>query len=83
MTVTVTRRLTLDAVLKMATAEAQKHADAVPADRKANSELSQAIDATWALIRGRLGSAEAAALDGLIAKVVGKPSIAKQASLEK
>lgn len=79
---TVTRRLTLDAVLKMATAAAQKHADASPNDRKASSELSQAIAATWELVRGRLGSSEAAALDGLIAKIVGKPGLAKQASLE-
>lgn len=79
---TVTRRLTLDAVLKMATAAAQKHADASPNDRKANSELSQAIAATWELVRERLGSSEAAALDGLIARIVGKPSLAKQASHE-
>jgi hypothetical protein len=52
MTVTVTRRLTLDAVLKMATAAAQKHADAAPDDRKANAELSQAIAETWELVRG-------------------------------
>ena len=56
MTATVTCRLTLDSVLKMATAAAQKHADALPDDRKANSELSQAVAATWELIRGRLGS---------------------------
>ena len=78
MTVTVTRRQTLDAVLKMATAAAQKHAEALPDDRKANAELSQAIAETWELVRGRLGSAEAAALDGLIAKVVGKPRRAKE-----
>ena len=77
MTVTVTRRLTLDAVLKMATAAAQKHADASPDDRKANAELSQAIAATWELARERMGSAEAAVLDGLIAKIVDKPRLAK------
>ncbi len=65
-----TRRLTVDAVLKMATAAAQKHVDAVPSDPKANADLKDAIAATWDLVKGRLGSAEAAALDALIAKAV-------------
>ncbi len=79
---TVTSRLTLDAVLKMATAAAQKHADASSTDRKANADLNQAIAATWELVKGRLGSAETSALNGLITKIVGTPSKAKQTSRE-
>ncbi len=71
---TTTRRLTVDAVLKMATAAAQKHVDAYPGDRKANADLSAAIAATWELVKGRLGTSESAALDGLITKLVGSPS---------
>ena len=55
---TTTRRLTVDAVLKMATAAAQKHVDASPGDRKANADLKAAIAATWELVKGRLGSSE-------------------------
>lgn len=79
---TVTRRLTVDAVLKMATAAAQKHADASPTDPKANAVLSQAIAATWEMVKGRLGASESAALDQLITKIVGKPSRVKPASLD-
>jgi len=68
-----TRRLTVDAVLKMATAAAQKHVDASPGNRKANADLSAAIAAAWELVKGRLGSSESAALDGLITKLVGSP----------
>ncbi len=71
---TTTRRLTVDAVLKMATAAAQKHVDASLGDRKANADLSAAIAATWELVKGRLGSSESAALDGLITKLVGSPN---------
>lgn len=67
---TTTRRLTVDAVLKMATAAAQKHADALPSDPKAHADLKKAIAATWEVVKGRLGSSEAAALDALIAKSV-------------
>ena len=80
----VTRLPGLDAVIKMATATAQKHADASPNDLEANSELREAIAVTWGLVKGRLrsGSPEAAELDGFIAKLVGKPGVAKQADLE-
>lgn len=69
---TTTRRLTVDAVLKMATTAAQKHVDASPGDGKANADLSAAIAATWELVKGRLGSSESAALDGLITKLIGR-----------
>lgn len=68
---TTTRRLTVDAVLKMAAAAAQKHVDAPAGDRKANADLSAAIAATWELVKGRLGASESAALDALITKLVG------------
>jgi len=76
----LTRRPGLDAVIKMATATAQKHADASPNDLDTNSEMREAIASTWGLVKGRLGSGspEAADLDGLIAKLVGKPSMAQQ-----
>jgi hypothetical protein len=75
-----TRRLTVDAVLKMATAAAQKHVDASPGDRKANADMSAAIAATWELVKGRLGSSESANLDGLITKLVGSPNRARPES---
>ncbi len=75
-----TRRLTVDAVLKMATAAAQKHVDASPGDRKANADMSAAIAATWELVKGRLGSSESAALDGLITKLVSSPNQARPES---
>lgn len=78
----VIRRLTVDAVLKMATAAAQKHAGASPTDQKANAVLSEAIAATWELVRGRLGSTDSATLDALITKIVGKPSRVNPASLD-
>lgn len=68
---TTTRRLTVEAALKMATAAAQKHVDASPDDQKANADLSAAIAATWELVKGRLGSSELAALDALITNLVG------------
>jgi len=52
---TTTRRLTVDAVLKMSTAAAQKHVDASPGDRKADADRSAAIAAIWELVKGRLG----------------------------
>lgn len=79
---TVTRRLTVDGVLKMATAAAQKHAEAPP-DRSANAELSEALAATWKLVKRRLGSSESAALDALISKIVGKVGGVKVANLDR
>ncbi len=78
---TVTRRLTVDAVLKMATAAAQEHADALP-DRSANAELSEAISATWELVKRRLGSSKSAALHALINKISGKAGGVKLAKLD-
>jgi hypothetical protein len=71
----LTRRPGLDAVIKMATATAQKHADTSPNDLDTNSEMREAIASTWGLVKRRLGSGspEAADLDGLIAKLVGEP----------
>lgn len=80
---TTTRRLTVDAVLKMATAAAQKHVDATPGDRNANADLSAAIAATWELVKGRLGSSESVALDGLITRLVGRPNQAGPESTSK
>lgn len=68
-----TRRLTEDAVLKMATAAAQEHTDALRSDPKAHADLKEAIAATWELVKGRLGSSDAATLNRFIAKIVGKP----------
>lgn len=76
---TTPRRLTLDAVLKMATAAAHKHLDAPAGKQKPSADLAQAVAATWELVKGRLGSSEAATLDALIGKVVGhsaaKPTV--------
>lgn len=69
---TTTRRLTLDAVLKMAAAAANKHLDAPAGSQKPSADLSQAVTATWELVKGRLGSSETASLDALITKIVGK-----------
>lgn len=71
---TTPRRLTLDAVLKMATAAAHKHLDAPAGKQKPSADLAQAVAATWELVKGRLGSSEAATLDALIGKIVGHSS---------
>lgn len=68
------RRLTVDAVLKMATAAAQRHADAPAQARQASADMVQAIAATWDLVKGRLGEANAAPLDALIGRIVGRAS---------
>lgn len=70
-TMTITRHLTEDAVLKMSIAAAQKHVGASPSDRKTNADLGVAIAATWELVKGRLGSLESAALDLLITILIG------------
>ena len=69
-----TSRLTVDAVLRMATEQAQRHAS-LPAGQQASSPaLSQAVDQVWQLVKGRLGaSPEVERLDALIGKVVGRP----------
>lgn len=68
---TTPRRLTLDAVLKLATAAANKHLDAPAGKQKPSADLAQAVAATWELVKGRLGSSDAATLDVLIGKIVG------------
>ena len=50
----IPRRLTVDAVLKMASTTAQKHLDAPASQHKPSPHLYAAIAATWELVKGRL-----------------------------
>ena len=78
---TTTHRLSVGAVLKMATEVAQRHVDAPGGDRGAEAGLIEAISATWQLVKSRLGSQESEALDAMIAKVVGH-SVGAKASVQ-
>lgn len=66
-------RLTVDAVLKMAHAQALRHVE-LPQDAQAASPaLRQAIEQVWVLVRGRLGhSDEVDRLDALIGRLTGR-----------
>ncbi|MBS4002031.1 MAG: hypothetical protein KGZ91_01555 [Afipia sp.] len=66
------RRLTVDAVLKLAHATALKHANTSPNAVMKSPEMVKAIDQVWQLVKGRLGEVQAAPLDDLIQQITGK-----------
>lgn len=69
------RRLTVDAVIKMANAAAQKHLDSGAQGKELSTDLVEAVSATWDLVKGRLGQSESAHLDELLVKILGgKPT---------
>jgi hypothetical protein len=74
-------RLTIDAVIKMATKEAQRLATKPVAAQAHDSKLNAAIEQVWSLVQGRLGrTPEAEKLDGLIQSVINtKPEQGRQA----
>jgi hypothetical protein len=66
------RRLTLDAVLKMAHATALKQTEELPSEKVKSPEMLKAIDQVWELVKGRLGETSAAPLDDLIKRITSK-----------
>lgn len=66
------RRLTVDAVLKLAHATALKHANTSPTDKMKSPEIFNAIDQVWEMVKGRLGEVQSAPLDDLIQQITGK-----------
>lgn len=67
-------RLTVDAVLRMAQAQALRHADAPLDKQMASPALREAVGQVWALVKGRLGpSEEVARLDALIGRITRRP----------
>jgi len=66
------RRLTVDAVLKLAHATTLKHANTSPTDQMKSAEIIKAIDQVWELAKGRLGKVQAAPLDHMIQQITGK-----------
>jgi len=73
--------LTIDAVIKMATQEAQRLAKKPVVAQAHDSKLNAAIEQVWSLVLGRLGrTPEAEKLDGLIQSVIKtKPEQGRQA----
>ena len=69
---TTARRLTVDAVIKMASTAAQRQLDTPSSAAQTSPELIKALSATWVLVKGRLGQAESAYLDSLISQVIGR-----------
>jgi len=64
-------RLTIDAVIKMATQEAQRLAKKPFAAQAHDRKLNAAIEQVWSLVQCRLGrTPEAEKLDGLIQSVI-------------
>jgi hypothetical protein len=61
----------MNAVLKMATAAANKHLDALAGKQKPFADLAEAVAATWQLVKGRLGSSEAVRRNARIDTIVG------------
>jgi len=74
-------RLTIDAVIKMATKEAQRLATKPVTAQARDRKLNAAIEQVWSLVQGRLGrTPEAEKLDALIQNVIKtKPEQERQA----
>ena len=71
-------RLTVDAVIKMATQEAQRLASKPLSAQAQDTQLAAAIEQVWSLVQGRLGrTPEAEHLNGLIQSVI-KPKPGQQ-----
>ena len=71
-------RLTVDAVIKMATKEAQRLASKPVSAQAQDTKLVAAIEQVWSLVQGRLGrTPEAEELNGLIQSVI-KPKPGQQ-----
>lgn len=64
-------RLTVDAVIKMATKEAQRLTSRPVSDQAKDTKLAAAIEQVWSLVQGRLGrTPEVEELNGLIQSVI-------------
>lgn len=64
-------RITVNAVIKMATKEAQRLANAPVSAQAQDTKLAAAIERVWSLVQGRLGrTPEAEELNGLIQSVI-------------
>lgn len=64
-------RLTIDAVIKMATKEAQRLTSRPVSDQAKDTKLAAAIEQVWSLVQGRLGrTPEVEELNGLIQSVI-------------
>jgi predicted glycosyltransferase len=64
------RRLSVDAVMKMAHATAQQHLSMPLQEQLMSPKMVDAIEQVWELVKGRLGSPETAELDDLIKSIV-------------
>lgn len=79
---TAIRRLTVDAVLKMASTAAHRHMEKPVGKTEPSTDLINALAATWELVKGRLGQTESAVLDALITQIIGKSFAAKHENAE-